>query len=304
MPKHRTQKEYKKSFSYITSLFLDSGAFTLSRNIGEKSEEDYYNSKEFLEYINAYVTFIKRYKIAIDLYANIDVIGNSELTWKNQRYLEGRNLHPVPVVHLGTDLKWLSMYINKKYKLIALGGLAGSLDFDTKRNWLDSAFTMICDTPNHLPRTKIHGFGVATFKFLLRYPWWSIDTTTWSQTAAYGGITVPHLRKGRFVFNIPPYLVKISDESKAEEGSRHFSAFSQGEKRIVKKWLSYIRVPFGDVSKQGEIVEEGVTNKNWVRNVANILYFEKFKDYIPEWPWPFIRKRRRTLYDNLLCRHR
>ncbi len=293
MPKQT--KKYKKSFSYISSMFLDSGAFTLSRNISEKDRENFYKSKDFFDYMNAYASYVKKYKIAIDLCANVDVIGDAELTWRNQQYLEKRKIHPVPVVHLGTDLRWLRMYIDKKYKMIALGGLAGSLDFAAKRNWLDKAFNIICNTPDRLPKVKIHGFGVLVFKFLFRYPFWSVDSTTWSQTAAYGGITVPHFRKGYFDFRIKPYLVKISNEGIPIEKNKHYIAYSLEEKKIIKKWLKFIKIPMGEINKKGEITEEGVSNANKFRNSANILYLEELKKQIPEWPWAFLQKERKSL---------
>ena len=69
---------------YVKSHFLDSGAFSLF-SIAQKYQKenncdvwDFYNTKEFWKYINDYAKFIKKYKIAIDLYANLDAIPNPE----------------------------------------------------------------------------------------------------------------------------------------------------------------------------------------------------------------------------------
>src|SRR5438552_1722463 len=111
----------------VASHFFDSGSFSLWTAAEEYAKRHncsrwkFYDSKRHWRYVEDYAAFVKKYSLAIDLYANVDVIPNAELTWRNQQYLEQKHgLCPVPVVHYTCDLKWLQHYMDLGYELIAL----------------------------------------------------------------------------------------------------------------------------------------------------------------------------------------
>lgn len=279
----------------VNSHFLDSGAFTLWTKAAKYAEEkkcgrwDYYDTTEFWAYMDAYANFVKKYQVAIDLYANVDVIPNPKLTWRNQAYLEEQHgIEPVPVVHFTTNLKWLQFYMDRGYEVIGLGGLVGSTSQDDCRAWIDRAFDMVCDHSSRLPQVKIHGFGVTTYDLLIRYPWYSVDSTSWTKIGAFGGILVPHKRRGKFIFDEQPYLMKVSGES-PDRGKmgRHVLTMSQAEIAIVQEWLDYIKVPMGKMDGAGETVEWGVVTQHTYRRAANLLFFEEMRKALPDYPWPF-----------------
>ena len=286
----------------VASHFLDSGAFSLrpkaiafAAKTG-RSLWDFYNTAEFWKYMQRYVSFVKKYQIAIDLYANVDVIGNADLTWRNQQWLERHGLHPVPVVRYGTDpnLKWLKHYVEKGYDLIGLGGLVGKTGRPGCKAWIDKCFDYLCDNPKRLPRVKIHGFGVTNYHLMIRYPWWSVDSTTWLKVGGFGNILVPHKRQGKFTFQQNPYIIAVSTESsKKREFGRHYLTLGKTEQGIVCEWLDSIKVPLGQKNKP----ESGVLNNRYLRVKANLLFFEKLRESLPEWPWPFhlARKQKRSL---------
>lgn len=280
----------------VSSHFLDSGSFSLWTKAEEYAKEHkadkwaFYDTQEHWDYLDAYAAFVKKYAAGIDLYANVDTIGNPELTWRNQKYLEKTHgLTPVPVVHYRTDLEWLQFYMRKGYDLIALGGLVGSTKQEDCVAWLDRAFDIICDQPSRLPKHKIHGFGVTSYLLLLRYPWWSVDSTSWTKVGAYGGILVPHKRGGKFVFDVEPYLMKVSSSSPdTSKRGGHVLNLSKAEQKVIREWLDFIGIPFGK-GKEGEdnIEEYGVINRHSERKAANLLFFEAMRNSLPDWPWPF-----------------
>jgi len=286
----------------VASHFLDSGAFSLrpkalafAAKTG-RSLWDFYNTAEFWKYMQRYVLFVKKYHIAIDLYANVDVIGNAELTWRNQQWLERHGLKPVPVVHYGTDpdLKWLRHYIENGYDLIGLGGLVGKMGKPGCTAWINKCFDYICDTPKRLPRVKVHGFGVTNYHLMIHYPWWSVDSTTWLKVGGFGNILVPHKRQGKFTFQQNPYIIAVSTKSsKKGESGRHYLTLGLAEQKILQEWLDLIEVPLGDKNKP----DSGVLNNRYLRVKANLLFFEKLRESLPEWPWPFrlVRKQKRSL---------
>ncbi len=289
--------------------FLDSGAFSLfSRN---RDNPEFFRSRDFWDYVDDYARFIKKYATAIDYYANVDVIKNPKRTYKIQKYLEKKHgLQPIPVVHYGDDLSWLKIYLEEEHPYIALGGVpAGKLHFKTQkkmrvwyRDWADAAFTMICDTPNHLPKCKVHGFGVTQFRNMRRYPWFSVDSTAWVIKSAYGQIMVPPRRMGEFIFDKQYMLFFVGHDSPyVDKGglnvkaSKHFLNLAPTiERQHILDWLKDINVPFGRTKKSGKVIEPGVSNCMIQRTAANIRYYQRLVASLPEWPWPFLATERRT----------
>lgn len=288
----------------VESHFLDSGAFTIWTEAAKYEEKhkhkgqtrwDYYRTKRFRRYMDEYAGWVKEHLDVVDLYANVDAIPHPEVTWENQQYLEKEHgLHPVPVVHYRTDLKWLKHYMDRGYEIIGLGGLVGSTSQESCRAWLDRAFEMVCDGPGNLPRHKMHGFGVTSHNMMTRYPWWSVDSTSWTKVGAYGGIIVPHKRRNQFVYNEQPYILKVSMDSpdRKSYGKAHYELLSPDERRIVREWLEEIEIPLGRLSKDGtRILEFGVITHHAERKAANLLYFERMRAALPEYPWPFTKRR-------------
>lgn len=250
----------------VGSHFLDSGAFSLRRS--SKGEVDYQS------YMDNYAEFIKANRIAIDLYANVDVIGDPELTWQNQKYLEDQHgLSPVPVVHFGTSLRWLIRYIESGKVYIALGGLVGRTAKCV--NWLNKCFHLVCQ--NNLPRIKLHGFGIINHNLLTRYPWFSVDAAAWRiEAGRWASVFVPHRRKGEFTFSLPPYKVRLGRDLKLKPSVPHYSDLSSREKEIVSDWI-----------KECGFEQSPVELSEHQRRVINLYYFERLRNSLPKWPWEF-----------------
>ena len=143
-------------------VMVDSGAFSMAtRNVKIDIDE--------------YVNFLSVHGHKFDAYANLDVIGNADETLKNQRYLESKGLSPLPVFHQGEDLKYLDDYV-KSYDYIGLGGMVGG---KSGNRWLDDIFTKY---PDH----KFHGFGIGSLNIIERYPFYSVDSTSWLRDSGMG----------------------------------------------------------------------------------------------------------------------
>lgn len=296
-------------FGSVNSHFFDSGAFGLWTRARKFSKEHglpierYYTkakapdrfTKRFLKYLDSYAEFIKRYAVGVDLCANVDIIGNAELTWQSQQYLEKEHgLSPVPVVHFKTDVKWLRHYLDLGYELIGLGGLVGAKN---PTPWIDRCFHMVCNNPERLPCVKLHGFGLTTFDALLRWPWYSVDSTSWIAAGSFGGVLVPPIVRGEFSFKKQPYVMKVSDDSPTrKKRGQHFHTLAKAERNVIQRWLDHVKVPLGSNGPDGEIIEPGVTNHYGARWMVNIQYFKMLEASLPEWPWPFRIQERKGLW--------
>lgn len=279
------------------SHFLDSGAFTQRKQslayhkATGKGPFAFYATNEFWDYVWDYCQFVKSNPSGVDLYSNVDVIPHAELTWKVQQYMEREHgLYPVPVVHFRSDLKWLRHYIDRGYPVISLGGVSGKTKDPEARRWLNSAFLMACPESRSgaIPTVKLHGFGLSRFDIMMAYPWWSVDSSTWTSTASYGGIFVPVERGGRFVFTESPYVVRISIDSPDKKlAGRHYLTMSRAERRVVDKWLDEVGVPLGEVDEDGDIKTYGVMTRHSERRAVNYAAFKRVADAVPKWPWPW-----------------
>lgn len=144
-------------------LILDSGAFSaMTRNINIDLDE-------YIEYIR----INERY---ITTYANLDVIGNAQASNDNQEYMERAGLNPLPTFHYGSDYDHLVNMV-RKYDHIGLGGLVPIIHEKNKvANHLSSCWRIILDNN---PKCKVHGWGLASQWALTKYPFYSVDSTTW-----------------------------------------------------------------------------------------------------------------------------
>lgn len=281
-------------------FFLDSGAFSA---LTLKTSVD----------IDAYIAFIKKYEKYVEVYANLDAIGDAEQTLKNQKYMESKGLKPLPTFHTGEDWKYLDYYV-KNYDYIALGGTVGS-GFDNKQKqlWFDECFSKyICDKDG-MPKVKTHAFGMTSFRLLFRYPWYSADSTSWNVTARNGEILIMPTRKGKLDYSKPPFKLGVSALSPSlKEKGAHYRNISPAFKKQVDKYLKDMGFIMGKtefknvdgdyelkenerfLTKKGILprkvevtIEPGLENCYKQRNILAIKYFDEFEKHFKPYPWAF-----------------
>jgi hypothetical protein len=284
-------------------LFLDSGAFSAWSQDKEIQIQDY-------------IQFIKDNENVIDVYANLDVIGDAKGTYNNQRIMEKAGLNPLPVFHYGEDIKWLKKYLS--YPYITLGGMV-PISNNALIAWLDNLFENYLTDDKGIPICKIHGFGLTSLKLMLRYPWYSVDSTSWVVTGRMGSIYVPRRKGGEWVYNENSWKIAVSNRSPdKKEAGKHIDTMSPAEKQVFLDYIhekgyklgksEYKEVKPGYKLKDNErwldkkpknkttnrkvevIVEDGVSNRYQLRDEMNIIYFLDLEKRMPKWPWPFKTK--------------
>lgn len=301
------------------SIFLDSGAHSLynlhcfkdvvvgdkvvgRQQLPPKDRYLWYSrngkdlSKAYRSYLDSYTAFIKEHKAGLDYYVTVDTILNPELSWLALKYLEDKGINPIPVIHDKTPMKWVAKHLEAGYKFIGLGGLGQESTRHTYVRWADQVYDLICDNKDRLPLVKTHGFAVTSYPLLLRYPWWSVDSSSAFKSAGFGAVMVPHKRRGEFTFAETPYVIGFSHRSTSEIAGKHYRNLAKAEKRIVCDWLDLIGLKVGKV-KGGEMVEYGVLSSYNARVVANLRFFERLCQWLPKWPWPFNRKPARGFFN-------
>ena len=150
------------------NIFIDSGAFS-AFNSGAVIDIDEY-SKYLL-------------KLSPNLYAGLDVIGDPHKTLENNKYMEiNYGLNPIPTFHMGEEIEHLSKFM--KYPYIALGGMVMSENIIP---WLDGVWNYLLLNNSSI---KVHGFGMTNQIIIDRYPWHSIDSTSFDRAQRFGIVTL------------------------------------------------------------------------------------------------------------------
>lgn len=147
-------------------IFIDSGAFSAET---QNYEID----------IDKYCKFLIESNAAT--YAGLDVIGDAKRTWDNTKYMEKNyNLSPIPTFHLGGNLD--DLYKLFDYNYIALGGLvfSGSIS-----RYCDEVWSILL---KEVPNIRVHGFGMTNFELMERYPWYSVDSSSYKSGRRFGRI--------------------------------------------------------------------------------------------------------------------
>lgn len=162
-------------------VIIDSGAFTAWFTGKAIHPKDY--AEWALDFDKRW-----RHKMASLEFMNLDVIGDQEASWRNQKVLEGLGMKPLPIITYGVDLAHLDRALFE-YPYIALGGLVPySRDKAKLKKWLDACFSRIMA---HRKKTgimpRIHLLGITTDWILKRYPCFSSDSSTWVSCLRFGG---------------------------------------------------------------------------------------------------------------------
>lgn len=161
-------------------ILLDSGAYsayTLGATIS----------------LDEYIGYIERNKDIIEQDADgamyvivLDSIRDPEGTRFNQHEMERRGVRPLPCFHQGEPEWYLEYYISR-YEFITLGGMTNTSN-RARMVWLDRLWEKYLTDGSGNPRCKVHGLGMTSLSLMARYPWYSVDSSSWIQATAFGSV--------------------------------------------------------------------------------------------------------------------
>lgn len=163
-------------------VFLDSGAFS-AHTLGVSIDLPTY-----CEYIKRNMD-LWRVEDGAVMASVLDGIGDPLQTYRNQLHMEALGAKPLPCFHVGEDERYLEWYV-KNYDYITLGGMVGRSSKQLMI-WLDRMWERYLIDGSGRPRLKVHAFGITAIPIMERYPWYSVDSSSWIQSAAFGSIYTP-----------------------------------------------------------------------------------------------------------------
>jgi hypothetical protein len=198
-------------------VFLDSGAFSAFTKNAEIDIPTY------VEYVKKNWDIIEKVD-NIGLFSVLDKIGDKEGglgTYRNQMYMEHLGVKPLPCFHYGEDERYLEWYI-QNYSYITIGGMV-PITTPQLFLWLDRIWDRYLTDGAGRPKLRVHGFGLTSIDLMERYPWFSVDSSSWVQIAANGAI---YIRKWGTIF-----ISKGSPTIK--EPGRHLDNIPEAQRRAI-----------------------------------------------------------------------
>ena len=242
-------------------VFLDSGAFSA---FTKGVEVD----------LPKYCDYIKRNKDIIEhvdgtlLASVLDGIGDPLKTWRNQLAMEQLGVRPLPCFHYGEDERYLEWYI-ANYDYITLGGMV-PISTPQLKLWLDRIWEKYLTDGSGRPRIKVHGFGLTTVSLMERYPWYSVDSSSWVQIARVGGmLLIPEAR-----------VINVSNQSpqRRVEG-QHIDTLTPLQRQAVEQKLAACGV---DTERMRETYLSRWCYNIWAFDQLGIQHFEEDPKFVPD----------------------
>jgi hypothetical protein len=200
-------------------VFLDSGAFSAFTK-GSKID-----IKSYCSYIKDNLDIIEHFEVdgqTLVLASVLDAIGSAEDTWRNQRTMEDLGVCPLPCFHYGEPIEALEYYV-QHYPYITLGGMV-PISTSQLFYWLDTVWGRHLAGEDGTPRLRVHGFGLTSIPLMQRYPWYSVDSSSWIQAGINGGILLPGYSSQLYV---------SAHSSLAKKAGMHFSTLAEPHRQAI-----------------------------------------------------------------------
>lgn len=170
------QHEHLHCHQRGVDCFLDSGAFSAF-------------TKGLAIDLPAYSAYALEQAARYRLIAALDVIGDAEASWSNYLWMLEQGSVPfdklMPCFHYGEPYEALDRMASLAH-YIAIGGVAQLGSGPKLIEWLDHIWSRYLTNKDGTARTNVHGFAVTGIEPMLRYPWASVDSSSWIMQAGTG----------------------------------------------------------------------------------------------------------------------
>lgn len=254
-------------------VFLDSGAFsawTLGTTI---------DLPAYCEYIKRNIDILRVEDGAV-MASVLDAVGDPQGTYNNQISMERLGVRPLPCFHKGEDERYLQWYI-QNYEYITIGGMVGS-SVNQLKTWLDRIWDRYL-APNGTPVVKVHGFGLTSVELMELYPWYSCDSSSWIQSAAFGNIVLPRYREDT-IPHIKANPIKVSDKSPSRhDAGQHITTLTQIEQDHLFNEIEKAGFTFERLST---IYESRAAYNLWafglINKLVNLAHNNRYKAVVQE----------------------
>jgi hypothetical protein len=281
LPKHR---ERLGPVEPKIKLFLDSGVFSAwsRKDVPDLDPAIKDKVKRVLK-VKDYAKFIKRHEHLLEACATMDEIPgvfgtkrtqqqveqSAKKSYDNQQTLKSLGCKPIPIFHQGESFEWLERYVRDGEPYVGIATIKDTTATE-QREWLDRAFSVITDSKGR-PFVKTHGFGITNISLLWRYPWFTVDSTTWSLAAGFGLIYVPGINHDHVpnYDKLPMRIITSGRTQKAwSSAKRQYEGLNPVDLAWVQRWLKHVG-----------ITQEEARYRSAARRKACLKYFVEFGEH-------------------------
>jgi hypothetical protein len=261
-------------------IMVDSGAFTVHTR-GESIDLD------------QYVTFCHEVQTRAPkaVLVNLDVIGDARASYRNWRIMLREGIRALPVWHATTDRKYLGKYLDHT-DYVGIGGInrysAPGRGDVARKAVLDNVWEdYLIDGRTRLPRARVHAMGATAFSTMRRYPWYSVDSSTWLYAARTGDVPIPKQTHGKWDWARIPRRVGFSPRSKEMRfKGHHFANMDPETRAAVRAYFQehgsrlgfHFRLPCGK-----RMIAQGLTVACSERALLSV---HAFANFLKSYPWP------------------
>lgn len=250
-------------------IFLDSGAFS-AYTLGVEL-----SVREYCEYIQRNEDIIRK-EDGILMASVLDGIGDPLKTYRNQLEMEARGVRPLPCFHFEEDSRYLDYYV-ANYEYITLGGMVGATT-QQLRNWLERVWENHLIDGSGRAKIKVHGFGITAVPLMEEFDWYSCDSSSWIQSAAFGSIVVPGASESN-----PAWPIAVSTKSPSRhDWGQHITTLSDPE----KSFMLHLLEQWGfSCDRLGEVYESRAAFNLWAFGEINkIMDARRRENYLSSKP--------------------
>jgi hypothetical protein len=250
-----------------TILALDSGAWSVFKR-----------KKKITINIDRLVFFLLIWNELFELCLSLDIIdydedfGGGGKSYENWQYIRRYVRDIVPVYHRGKDLKFLESYLRES-KYMGVGGLAEA--HAKKRDELLGHLWQT-DLLDHTgkPRAKIHGLGLTSTILVAKWPWYSVDSTSWAIDAAYRIILVPQKSGSEYDYSKQPIRVSVTPRI-SRRHPNHIDKLPVEKALHVMEYLEKMGFRLGKGYEWEPNRELGLCNDRTMRYQINAVYYSE-----------------------------
>lgn len=163
--KNKPLGEYTEKLGYTPEIILDSGAWsahTKGKGIA----------------LTDYMKYIEENKAFIHKYFSLDVIFDSQMSYRYWQIMKEKGYNPIPVYHYGEDESHLKRYVEQTDYI----GLGGTVTVSNKQEVADWVRMITWQYPDK----KFHLLGSSSGKIIDTCDLESTDSSTWFMQAVMG----------------------------------------------------------------------------------------------------------------------
>jgi hypothetical protein len=219
---NKPSRDIRDSAAAGLDLFLDSGAFTA------------FTKKAVID-VARYAEFIRCSPEIWSAVSSLDAIGDPEKSYEYFCQLQEMDCPVRPVFHCREPTYWLERYLDEGNDYIFLGGMVPETTV-WLTEWLDDLWGNYLTDSHGVPKVKVHGFGLTDQRLIFRYPWYSVDSTSWLMIGVYGSCAL--LDTDAFGTRVLRKIIFSEDSpQRKDDDSWHYTQRNSWERQKIDRML-------------------------------------------------------------------